>query len=103
MPDNPLKPFKLFPRNLTARADAVVRGNPVNSRPESGVENSWPGLEFDHRNLEKVFFPGLVFEYQDERGDHLARVRTRESGCASPQEGRHPEGHLPGLRPGAGN
>jgi hypothetical protein len=71
MPDNPLKPFKLFPRNLTARADAVVRGNPVNSRPESGVENAWPGLEFDHRNLEKVFFPGLVFEYQDERGTIL--------------------------------
>jgi len=71
MPDNPLKPFKLFPRNLTARADAVVRGNPVNSRPESGVENAWPGLEFDHRNLEKAFFPGLVFEYQDERGTIL--------------------------------
>ena len=74
MPDNPLKPFKLFPRNLTARADAVVRGNPVNSRPESGVENAWPGLEFDHRNFEKVFFPGLVFEYQDERGTILREV-----------------------------
>jgi ferritin-like protein len=71
MPDNPLKPFKLFPRNLTARADTVVRGNPVNSRPESGVENAWPGLEFDHRNLEKAFLPGLVFEYQDERGTIL--------------------------------
>jgi hypothetical protein len=71
MSENPLKGFKLFPRNLTARADAVVRGNPVNSRPESGVENCWPGLEFDHRNFEKVFFPGLVFEYQDERGTIL--------------------------------
>jgi hypothetical protein len=77
MPDNPLKPFKLFPRNLTARADTVVRGNPVNSRPESGVENSWPGLEFDHRNLEKVFFPGLVFEYQDERGTILREFAAK--------------------------
>ena len=71
MSNNPLKSIKLFPRNLTARADTVVRGNPVNSRPESGVENAWPGLEFDHRNLEKVFFPGLVFEYHDERGTIL--------------------------------
>ena len=63
-----LKSKKLFPRNLTARADTLVRGNPVTTRPESGVENSWPGLEFDHRTLEKVFFRGLVFEYHDERG-----------------------------------
>ena len=56
--DDKLKAMKLFPRNMTARADVVVRGNPVTTRPESGVENSWPGLEFDHRNLEKVFFKG---------------------------------------------
>jgi hypothetical protein len=66
MSDNPLKPMKLFPRNLTAHADVVVRGNPVTSRPESGVENCWPGLEFDHRNLEKAFFPGLMFEFHNE-------------------------------------
>ena len=66
--DDKLKAMKLFPRNMTARADVVVRGNPVTTRPESGVENSWPGLEFDHRNLEKVFFKGLYFEFHDERG-----------------------------------
>ncbi len=71
MSDNPLKPMKLFPRNLTAHADVVVRGNPVTTRPESGVENSWPGLEFDHRNMEKAFFPGLLFEYHDDRGTIL--------------------------------
>ena len=74
MSDNPLKPLKLFPRNLTARAATVVRGNPVTARPESGVENCWPGLEFDQRNLEKVFFPGLVFEYHDERGTILREI-----------------------------
>src|SRR6266566_2018402 len=65
MSDNPLKSMKLFPRNLTARADTVVRGNPVTTRPESGVDNAWPGLEFDHRGMEKFFFPGLVFEFHD--------------------------------------
>lgn len=60
------KALKLFPRNLTARADIVVRGNPVTTRPESGVENSFPGLEFDQRNIDKTFFPGLLFEMHDD-------------------------------------
>lgn len=54
---------KIHPRNLTARADHWVRGNPVSTRPESGVDNCYPGLELDHRNLEKRFFPGLEFEF----------------------------------------
>jgi len=65
--DNP-KAFKLFPLNLTARADTVVRGNSVVTRPESGVENCFPGLEFDQRNLDKVFFPGLLFELHHDAG-----------------------------------
>ncbi|HYM62908.1 MAG TPA: ferritin-like domain-containing protein [Thermoanaerobaculia bacterium] len=71
MSSDKLKAMKLFPRNMTAHADTIVRGNPITSRPETGVENSWPGLEFDHRNLEKVFFRGLYFEYHDERGTIL--------------------------------
>ncbi|MGH9280870.1 MAG: ferritin-like domain-containing protein [Acidimicrobiales bacterium] len=55
--------MKIFPRNLTARADYVVRGNPASTRPESGVDNCYPGLEFDQRNLDKRFFPGLVVEF----------------------------------------
>jgi hypothetical protein len=55
--------YKIFPRNLTARAAYIVPGNPANSRPESGVDNCYPGLEFDQRNLEQRFFPGLVFYY----------------------------------------
>src|SRR5580700_6276439 len=54
---------KIFPRNLTARAAAEIAGNPVTTRLESGVGNCYPGLEFDHRNLDRRFFPGLVFEF----------------------------------------
>jgi hypothetical protein len=56
---------KIFPRNLTARAAVEVTGNPASTRMESGVGNCFPGLEFDHRNLDRRFFPGLVFEYTD--------------------------------------
>ena len=58
-----LKQRKIQPRNLTARADHWVRGNPVTTRPDSGVDNCYPGLEFDQRNLDKRFLPGLEFEY----------------------------------------
>ncbi len=54
---------KIFPRNLTARAERQVVGNPVTTRLESGVGNCFPGLEFDQRNLDRRFFPGLVFEF----------------------------------------
>jgi len=64
---------KIFPRNLTARAAVEVTGNPVSTRMESGVGNCFPGLEFDHRNLDRRFFPGLVFEFTD-RGAHLLSV-----------------------------
>lgn len=57
------KENKIFPRNLTAKADYLVTGNPMNSRTESGVENCYPGLEFDQRNIDKYFFPGLLFEF----------------------------------------
>src|SRR5579871_5576106 len=54
---------KIFPRNLTAQAAYTVPGNPPSTRPESGVANCYPGLEYDHRNLDRRFFPGLVIEY----------------------------------------
>lgn len=63
-PDFALWQQKIFPRNLTARAATLVRGNPANARPESGVDNCHPGLEFDARNLDKAFYPGLVFSFQ---------------------------------------
>lgn len=54
---------KIFPRNLTAQAAYTVPGNPPSTRPESGVANCYPGLEYDHRNLDRRFFPGLIIEY----------------------------------------
>ena len=53
----------LVPRNLTARAAYHVAGNPATSRPEDAVGNCYPGLELDVRNLDRRFFPGLVFDY----------------------------------------
>src|SRR5579871_5502988 len=54
---------KIFPRNLTARAAYQVPGNPTVTRFEDAVANCYPGLELDVRNLDRRFFPGLVFEF----------------------------------------
>lgn len=51
------------PRNLTARAAHQVVGNPTSTRMESGVANCFPGLEWDIRELDRRFFPGLVFQF----------------------------------------
>ncbi|MEY2228255.1 ferritin-like domain-containing protein [Streptomyces sp. BF23-19] len=72
--DLPVPEGKIFPRNLTARADHVVRGNPSGSRPESGVDNCFPGLEFDQRNLEKAFFPGLTVDFHHASGSRVLAV-----------------------------
>ena len=45
--------MRIFPRNLTAHAATQIVGNPVTTRLESGVGNCFPGLEFDHRNLDR--------------------------------------------------
>ncbi|MET8755960.1 ferritin-like domain-containing protein [Streptomyces sp. NPDC004667] len=83
MPDLPTPTGKIFPRNLTARADHVVRGNPSNTRPESGVDNCFPGLEFDQRNLDKAFFPGLLVDFH--REDDGSRVQAVTGGVAEQQ------------------
>lgn len=54
---------KIFPRNLTARAAYEVPGNPAITRPEDAPANCYPGLDLDVRNLDRRFFPGLVFEF----------------------------------------
>src|ERR1700722_20530800 len=54
---------KIFPRNPTARAAYQVVGNPDSTRPEDAVGNCYPGLEADLRNLDRRFFPGLVFNF----------------------------------------
>jgi len=66
--------IKIFARNLTARADHVVRGNTASSRPESGVQNCFPGLELDLRNIEQAFLNGTVFEFHRDDGAILVGV-----------------------------
>jgi hypothetical protein len=56
-------PKGIFPRNLTAHAAYLVPGNPIITRPEDAMANCYPGLELDVRNLDRRFFPGLVFEF----------------------------------------
>ena len=81
MPDLPTPDGKIFPRNLTARADHVVHGNPTGTRPESGVDNCFPGLEFDQRNLDKRFFPGLTVDFQ--RGSGSKVITVHDGGAAA--------------------
>ena len=68
---------KIFPRNLTAQAAYQIAGNPVVTRPEDAVANCFPGLEVDIRNLDRRFFPGLVFDFI-ESGARLAYVDVFE-------------------------
>ena len=68
---NDLKNRKLMPLNQTARSDTLVHGNPVTTRADATVENTFPGLEFDHRNLEKQFLDGLLFELHAGSGGWL--------------------------------
>src|SRR5690349_5633840 len=63
---------KILPRNLTAHAAFEPRGNPPGTRPESGPENCFPGYDFDQRNIESAFFPGLRFTFH--LGDDGVRV-----------------------------
>ena len=66
-----LKDRKIMPLNQTAHAEVLVRGNPVTTRPDATVENTFPGLEFDHRNLEKQFIVGLTIELHAGSGGWL--------------------------------
>lgn len=55
-----------------------VAGNPVSTLPESAIANCFPGLEMDHRNMDRRFFPGLVFEFLDSGGARLISVETSD-------------------------
>ena len=58
-----MKHYGIYPRNLTARLAYQAAGNPATSRLEDVVGNCFPGLEVDVRNLDRRFFPGLVFNF----------------------------------------
>jgi Ferritin-like len=91
--DNP--GYKIFPRNLTARAGYIVAGNPTNSRPEAGVDNCYPGLEFDQRNLDQRFFPGLVFYFH--RADGAQLIEAQPSTGLKPADITSPPLYLWGM------
>src|SRR5476651_588465 len=70
---NRTNPLKLVPRNVAAlrqgqtaeSATALVAGNPMSTRLESGIGNCFPGLECDLRNLERRFFPCMEVDITD--------------------------------------
>lgn len=51
---------KINPRNLTAQLNHRAVGNPASTLPDSAISNSFPGLEFDFRNLWRRIFEGIV-------------------------------------------
>jgi hypothetical protein len=88
---------KIVARNLTARASYDVPGNPPSTRLESGVANCYPGLEYDHRNLDRRFFPGLIFEFVSQgdatspdamrQGALLKGIDVDDPGLGAPLDG----------------
>src|SRR5262245_4750790 len=51
---------KINPRNLTAQLNYRAAGNPAGTLVDSAISNSFPGLEFDFRNIWRRMFEGLV-------------------------------------------
>lgn len=97
--------MKIRPRNAPARRlERLVVGNPVTTRLESGVANCYPGLEYDHRNLDRRFFPGLEFNYVDlfstdeptgsSIGAHLLAVDTADPDLSPTPSAPDYEGRL---------
>ncbi len=80
---------KIIPQNLTANAAYNVVGNPPSTRPESGVSNCFPGLEYDHRNLDNRFFPGLHVTYVEQgpqQGIKIVEVDLTDPALQSPPD-----------------
>lgn len=78
---------RIIPQNLTAKAAYNIVGNPPSTRPESGVANCFPGLEYDHRNLDCRFFPGLLVSYIAEgpqQGIKVSAVAANDRALQSP-------------------
>ena len=67
---------RIIPLNLPAGLDREVVGNPVTTRSESVPANCFPGLDIDVRNLDRRFFPGLVFDFTSfDENDPLVQCR----------------------------
>ena len=67
---------RIIPLNLPAGLERETIGNPVTTRLESVPANCFPGLDIDVKNLDRRFFPGLVFDFTsyDEK-DPLVQCR----------------------------
>lgn len=52
-------------RNLTAQLRFQAQGNPPSTHPESAISNSFPGLEFDFRNVWRRIFEGIELHEAD--------------------------------------
>jgi hypothetical protein len=74
---------KLTPTNLAAQLHYRGTGNPFSVLPRTAISNSFPGLEFDFRNLWRRTFVGIVLlennnyvvAAEDARYDHLVNRR----------------------------
>jgi len=51
---------EIKPNNLTAQIHYRGAGNPFSVSPRTAISNSFPGLEFDFRNLWRRAFEGIV-------------------------------------------
>src|SRR5260370_7140530 len=56
----------------------MATGTPVTTLLEGGVANCFPGLEYDHRNLDRRFFPGLMFHWSSGTGAPLVKVDVND-------------------------
>ena len=52
-------------KNLTAQLHYKALGNPPSTRPDSAISNSFPGLEFDFRNIWRRIFEGIELHEAD--------------------------------------
>jgi len=99
--------MKLSPRNLVAQLHYRAAGNPPSSLPESAISNSFPGLEFDFRNVwRRVFVEITLMENSnfvaetDPAHEHLREhrlLRVDGRSVVAPVTGPQ----LPGAVPGA--
>jgi hypothetical protein len=67
---------RIIPLNLPAGVEKEIAGNPVTTRIETAPANCFPGLDVDIRNLDRRFFPGLVFNFHNiDDGDPRVLLR----------------------------
>ncbi|MGH3774173.1 MAG: hypothetical protein ACRDRR_00320 [Pseudonocardiaceae bacterium] len=58
--------MSIEPKNLTAQLHHRAAGNPPSTLPDAAISNSFPGLEFDFRNVWRRLFEGI--EVHEARG-----------------------------------